>query len=182
MAPFVPPSLLSPDPGKRRPRLPPKQQDHITPNPLCPNILAADRFTGWLTPFGISKLNEASHLFPAQTIIRHRLVMENSVLPSILSNYAASLIHFTKFCDDFHVPEETRMPAPETLLSTFISTHAAGSVGLSTMKTWIEGLCLWHIINDTPWHGSSALSHTIKGAAKMAPLSSHCPKRDPVTI
>src|SRR5882724_661837 len=182
MAPFVPPSLPSPDPGKRRPRLPPKQQDRITPNPLRPNILAADCFTGWLTPFGISKLDEASHLFPAHTIIRRRLVMANSVLPSTLSNYAASLIRFTKFCDDFHVPEEIRMPAPETLLSTFISTRVAGSVGLSTMKTWIEGLRLWHIINDAPWHGSLALNHTIKGAAKMAPLSSRRPKRDPVTI
>src|SRR5882724_223800 len=166
MAPFVPPSLPSPDPGKRRPRLPPKQQDRITPNPLRPNILATDRFTGWFTPFGISKLDEASPLFPAHTIIRRCLVMANSVLPSTLSNYAAGLIRFTKFCDNFHVPKETHMPAPETLLSTFISTRAAGSVGLSTMKTWIEGLRLWHIINDAPWQGSSALSHTIKGATK----------------
>src|SRR5882724_3957979 len=137
---------------------------------------------GWLTPYGISKLDETSRLFPAHTIIRCHLVIANSVLLSTLSNYAASLICFTRFCDDFHVPEEIHMPAPETLLSTFICTGAARSVSLSTMKTWIEGLRLWHIINDAPWHGTLALSHTIKGAAKMVPLSSHRPKRDPVTI
>src|SRR5882724_9967894 len=113
---------------------------------------------GWLTPYGIAKLDEASHLFPAQTIIRCRLIMANSILPSTLNNYVASLIRFTKFFDDFTVPKHVRMSAPESLLSTFISTHAAGSVSKSTMKTWIEGLCLWHIINDATWHSNSALS------------------------
>src|SRR5882724_6117344 len=74
------------------------------------------------------------------------------------------------------------MLAPETLLSTFISTCVAGSVSLSTMKTWIEGLHLWHIINDALWHRNLALIHTIKCTAKMAPQSSCCPKRDPITI
>ena len=54
------------------------------------------------------------------------------------------------------------MPASETLLSMFISNQVASSVSKSTMKTWIEGICLWHIVNDAPWHGSSMLSHTLK--------------------
>src|SRR5882724_10158977 len=108
--------------------------------------------------------------------------MANSVLLSTLSNYLAGLIHFTKFCDDFSVPKDVHMLAPETLLSTFISTCTARSVSLSTMKTWIEGLCLWHIINNALWHRNLALSHTIKGATKMASQSARHPKRDPITI
>jgi len=88
--------------------------------------------------------------------------MANCILPSMLSNYSSGLIHFTKFCDDFQVPEADCMPASETLLSMFISTYATGSVSKGTMGTWVKGLYLWHIINDSPWHGDSILNCTLK--------------------
>jgi len=50
------------------------------------------------------------------------------------------------------------------------------------MRTWLEGLRLWHTINEAPWHGGSALKATLKGAGKFAPPSSHQAKREPVTI
>src|SRR5882724_8574515 len=96
LVPFVLPSLPLPKPSRRQSRLPPKLQDHIILNLLCPHILVANCFTGWLTPYGIARLNEASHLFPTHSIIRCCLIMANSVLPSTLSNYSAGFIHFTK--------------------------------------------------------------------------------------
>ena len=105
---------------------------------------------------------QASQLFLAQTIIRHFLTMANCVLPSMLSNYASSLICFIKFCNNFNMPEPDCMPALETILSMFISMWVAGSVSKGTMKMWIEGLCLWHVINDALWHGNSVLRCTIK--------------------
>src|SRR5882724_3094604 len=74
------------------------------------------------------------------------------------------------------------MPASEFLLSMFITIHSLGLVGNSAMKTWLEGLCLWHMINDTPWHGSHLLCYPLRGTAKVAPQMSHQAKRDPVMI
>jgi len=74
------------------------------------------------------------------------------------------------------------MPASEFLLSMFITIHGSGSIGNSAMKTWLEGLQLWHTINDAPWHGAHLLHCTLKGAAKITPSSSCQPKRDLVTI
>src|SRR5882724_10156667 len=111
---------------------------------------------------GIAKLDEATHLFPVHCIVRCRLLISKCVLPSTLSSYAAGLIRFTKFCDDYNVPEADRMPASEFILSMFITIRGASSVGNGAMKTWLEGIRLWHTINDAPWHGSCLLQCTLK--------------------
>jgi len=104
------------------------------------------------------------------------------VLPNTLKNYASGLTQFTNFCDDFNIKEADRMPASEFLLSTFVMTYGAGSVGKGTVKMWLSGLELWHRINSAPWHGSTELQWAVEGSAKLAPKSSHLAKCDPVTI
>ena len=74
------------------------------------------------------------------------------------------------------------MPASESLLSHFIASCGTGSVCLGSMKTWLEGICLWHHINEAPWQGGAILKRTLKGAAKFAPIDSIQPKREPITI
>src|SRR5882724_1136147 len=115
-------------------------------------------------------------------IIRHRPCMAKCVLPSTLNSYAAGLVHFTKFCDDLDIPEEDQMLASRLLLSHFIASHGAVSVGLGSMKTWLEGICLWHNINEAPWHGGAILKKTLNGAAKVSPIKSIQLKHEPVTI
>ena len=102
-------------------------------------------------------MNAESSQFPPEVIIHRRLVMSRCVLPNTLKNYASGLTQFTKFCDDFHILETDHMPASEVLLSTFITTHRAGSVGKGAVKTWVLGLELWHRINGSPWYGGTEL-------------------------
>ena len=108
--------------------------------------------------------------------------MARCMLPVTLKNYAAGLSRFNKFCDDFNIPESEHMPASECLLSTFITTHGAGSVGKGAIKTWLLGVELWHRINGAPWLGGAELQQAVEGSAKLAPKSSHLSKHDPVTI
>ncbi|KAF8580227.1 hypothetical protein K439DRAFT_1288447, partial [Ramaria rubella] len=89
---------------------------------------------------------------------------------------------FTKFCDDFHIPESLHMPASEPLLCAFISTHGAGTVGEGAIHTWLEGLKLWHCINHAPWHSGPELKCAIEGCATFTPDTSHLPRRDPITF
>ena len=90
--------------------------------------------------------------------------MVRTVTPKTASNYSAGLLRFTHFCDDLHIDEETRMPAPEWLLSTFITSHGVGIVGKGAMVTWLQGLELWHAINNAPWHGARHLKRALQGA------------------
>ena len=108
--------------------------------------------------------------------------MVHCVLPNTLKNYAASLTCFTKFCNDFAIPEVEHMPASEILLSTFITSHGSGSVGKCAIKTWFLGLELWHHINDTLWLRGMVLQHAVEGSARLSPPSSLLVKWEPMTI
>src|SRR5882724_3798357 len=74
------------------------------------------------------------------------------------------------------------MPASESLLCTFVTTHGAGSVGKGTIKSWLLVVELWHHTNHSLWFGRSDLEWAVRGVAKLAPVSSHLSKWDPVTI
>ena len=58
------------------------------------------------------------------------------------------------FCDDLGIVEDLRMPAPEWLLSAFVTICGVGEVGKGTLSAWLLGLQLWHNVNNAPWHGS----------------------------
>jgi len=195
---FILPPLQWPEASQRWPRLLTNLHDQIIPNPLNPTILSPDCFTHWLMPYGIAKLDDMAHSFPVHSIVHHRLLTANFILPSTPSSYSVGLIRLTKFCDNHNVPGEEHMPTLEFILSMFITVCGASSIGNSSMKTWLEGLCLWHMINDhhgmgTAWSIAplkyvllllitSFLLHINQGASKIAPQSSFQAKSDPVTI
>ena len=131
--PFCPIAL----PAKRAPCPFPNRLNAITQSPLRPNVAAPDHFVHWLTPFGINSMNRAAENFPPETITCKRFVLTQCVKPETLSNYSAGLLHFTCFCDDFRIPEATRMPAKESLLCRFITSHGAGHVGKGTLTSWL---------------------------------------------
>jgi len=179
---FIPPPLPRPDERKRRPRMSGKPEDRIHTSILRPHVLAQDRFLSWLTPYGVDRLNTLAQQFPAHLLARRRIIITSSIKPKSLGNYAAGLVRFTKFCDNLGIPEQDRMPASENLLSLFVATRGAGSVGEGAMKNWLQGLELWHTLNGAPWNGRAELKRVLKGSTNFTPDSSFRPKRDPVTI
>jgi len=74
------------------------------------------------------------------------------------------------------------MLASESVLSLFIAAHSAGSISKGAMKSWLEGIRMWHDVNDDLWYGGHILKRVISGAAKFTPPDSIQPKCDPVTI
>jgi len=135
-----------------------------------------------MTPYGLVRLRHLSQFLPPHVISRERVVLVQAVSTSTLRNYGAGLLRFTQFCDDFNIPESLRMPAPKWLLSIFITTRGAGSVGGGSLRTWLLGLELWHIVNSAPWRGACHLKRATKGAHRQAPDDSSRPKCLPVTL
>jgi len=145
-------------------------------------VSAADRCLHWLTPYGLNHLNALAAHVPHALIARQRVVLVKAIKPKTLSNYGAGLLRFIQFCDEFHIPEPLCMPCPEWLLSIFITTRGAGSVAGGTLRTWLLGLQLWHVVNGTPWHSAAQLKRSIQGSSAIAPHSTSRPKRPPVTL
>ena len=179
---FEPPPLPLPLAHTTKPRLSNNPQNHISLNSLRPLVPATQCFTKWIMPYGIACLDQLSHQVPIDIMIHHHLCLANCILPSTLSNFVASLLQFTKFCDDYSIPESECMPTLESFLSHFIATWGVVSVGRSAMKLWLEGLQLWHQINEAPWHGSHMLKRVVSWSSKLTPAESTQPKREPITI
>ncbi|KAJ7241004.1 hypothetical protein B0H12DRAFT_47120 [Mycena haematopus] len=72
--------------------------------------------------------------------------------PETLESYGVDLLRFHQFCDRLGIPESDRMPADCSLLSTFVA-DVAGSCTGKCIRSWLDGLHLWHTYNDAPWHG-----------------------------
>ena len=70
------------------------------------------------------------------------------------------------------------MPSSEALLSIFITMCGAGSVGQGSICQWIDGLKLWHCVNEAPWYGGAELERAIQGTSHFTPPSSFSSKRD----
>jgi len=136
------------------------------------HVLVADCFLTWLTPYGKNRLIELEELFPAHLLACRQLILTKSLSHETLSTYAASLIHFTAFCDSIGISEDSRMPASKDLLSLFISVCGAGSVGKGCMKSCLARLELWHQLNGVKWNGKKMLTQTVKGVTAIAPDSS----------
>ena len=60
----------------------------IRDHPLHPHIIAMDRFTHWMTPYGIDQIKTLLLLFPPSLVAGSHLLLCNSVVPGTLSNYA----------------------------------------------------------------------------------------------
>ena len=135
-----------------------------------------------MTPYSLEKLHWISQFLPPHIIARECVVLIQAVSPKSLGNYSTGLLRFTQFCDQFNIPESLRMPLPEWLLSHFITTRGTGSVGPSSLWTWLLGLKLWHVLNSSPWHGSAHLKHASQGSKKCAQTGSFLLKHAPVTL
>ena len=110
-------------PSRRKPHPCANESNAVSCHPMRPDVAAPDHFTHWLTSFGINFMNHLSNSFPPHIIAHDRIVLTQCIKCDTLSNYSASPLCFTQFCDEFTVPEATHMLASESLLCIFITTH-----------------------------------------------------------
>ncbi|GLB38818.1 hypothetical protein LshimejAT787_0506830 [Lyophyllum shimeji] len=170
-----------PTDGRIRVPRKPRKDAHITPSFHRPHVLASERVLRWTTPHSEQFQASIEAELPNPAILKLFKVMLFSLDENTRSNYGAGLLRFTQYCDTHHIPEHSRMPASELLLSAF-SASAAGSASESALNNWLAGLQYWHVVNGAPWHGSDMLHHVRRGFAKLVPPSSKRAKRPPVTI
>ena len=74
------------------------------------------------------------------------------------------------------------MPSSKHLLIAFVASCGAQKVSSITIKHWLLGLELWHIVNGAPWLSASVLKHIVKASLSLAPKSSFHTRCSPVLI
>ena len=120
-----------------------RKSSKIHPSSYRPYVLARERITSWSTPYSNSCFTELIKTFPKSVIDSWRFVMQSSVTEETLQNYGAGLLRFTQFCNRHNIPEQSRMPASETLLSIFVAVMGAGKRSASSMESWFSGPAFW---------------------------------------
>ncbi|KIK82182.1 hypothetical protein PAXRUDRAFT_154370 [Paxillus rubicundulus Ve08.2h10] len=139
-----------------RPHIPrvPKPSSHIEPSSHCPRILTSDHLLLWTTPAGLKQQKELESKLPDSLVFKLFQVMIWSLDQDTRSNYSASLLWFTQYCDSCNVPEGDCMPTSKSLISAFAALHTA-TASDKTLNNWLAGLHFWHIVNNTNWHGAN---------------------------
>ncbi len=136
---------MQPQPQSRTAPIPQgRQYSRINASTFRPHVLTKHRIISWSTPYSQSVFNDLINSFPETTINSWRFVMQLSVSEGTLQNYGAGLLRFTQFCDIHGIPEASRMPASETLLSIFVVEIGAGKKSASSIDSWLSGF--WYLI------------------------------------
>ncbi|KIK76033.1 hypothetical protein PAXRUDRAFT_171054 [Paxillus rubicundulus Ve08.2h10] len=97
-----------------RPRIPrpPRQDARIKPSPLHPPVLASDHVLLWSTPTGTQFQRDLESQFSHSSVFKLFQVMLRSLDEDTRSNYGASLLRFTQFCDSQKTLKSTACPPP----------------------------------------------------------------------
>jgi hypothetical protein len=115
---------------------------------------------------------------PLQLKIYQGLLLAHA--PDTRETYGAGPLRFTEFCDREGISERARMPADRYLLAAFVA-DAIGSCSGACIRNWLNGLQLWHLFNDAPWHGNDGLVPALRKAAEKGGVKFKRPPRGPVT-
>lgn len=93
--------------------------------------------------------------------------------------YGAGLLMWHCFCDGKGVPERSRAPATQVLLSVFVS-HMASAYSGRTISNYLNGVRAWHILHSVPWAlEKREMDLMLKVAEKLTPSTSRKKKRLP---
>lgn len=157
----------------------PKPGNEYTPSIYRPFVPAQHRIFMWTSPYAIIQKTENQELIPDRALAHMEQVILASVDVRTRVVNASGLLRFTQYCDEFAIPEISRMPASDTLLAAFVSSGAAK---VSSAQHWVDGLRLWHEVHGAPWLGGPLLARALTGVKKLAPASSHRLPRPPVTF
>ena len=163
-------------------RGPAPYQPHLTPTPssLRPHCLAKDQLRRWIP--ASKPLQPASGDGPAEAE-RERVkdMMVHTWEEDTRVAYGAGLLMWHCFCDKKGVPEESRAPAAQPLLSAFVA-HLATAYSGRTIAGYLNGVCAWHIL-----HGlqcaleKKEMDTMLRVADKLTRASSKKKKSQPYT-
>ena len=97
--------------------------------------------------------------------------------------YGNALLTYHVYCDlNGPIPDHEHCPVSRVLLLAFLSSCAGGASG-SALSTYAAGVKAWHLLHGQPWTmPQDKLRLMLQGAAHLAPHSSKCAKRPPVTV
>jgi hypothetical protein len=174
------PTLTIPTPSILAPRKA-KEGSNIANSSLHPNVRAKDRIHAWNTPYSITKRQETLNTYPANIIELAEKAMQGGLADSTKSSYAAGLLRFNQFCNEFNIPEILRMPASEDLITGFIGFHM-GKVSGASIKGWLSGLRAWHDLHGAPWPSESRRIRFAQTGSHIAGAHRKRPIRNPITL
>ncbi len=99
-----------------------------------------------------------------------------------LETYSSGLLVYHVFCDNKHVAEHNRCPAPALLISAFVST-LSGSYAGSTVTGYVSVVRAWHNIHGASWTmKKDELDALLRAAERLQPPSSKTKKQLPYTV
>jgi hypothetical protein len=148
------------------------------PSPLRPHCLAADRLLLWKPSSHVSSRHSAAQDDDINQVFE---VMSNAWAPSTRETYSAGLLVYHVYCDAKGLPEDLRAPTSQHVLTSFI-TSLAGSYAGSTINNYVHGIRAWHILHGLDWRlNPLEMDAVLRGAFRLAPLSSKRKKRVPYT-
>ena len=168
------------------PRPPRAYHPSLTPimSPLRPHCLAKDRLCFWLPSSASLKFHGPACTQDIIVISEERLhrildVIEASWTEKTKETYGTGLLVFHVYCDIHRIPDSSRCPIAQTLLSAFLAS-CAGAYSGSTLSNFTAGIRAWHILHGHAWAiNQDELRALLEGAARLAPPTSKCPKRIP---
>ena len=169
-------TLLSPKKARK-----PLPQNEYATSPLRPHVPADRHLLLWTTPHTELAQSQLDQDLPhsLQKVVLSKLL--KSVTDDTCTQYGAGLLRFTQFCDQNGIPEGRRMPASYVLLAGFIA-NASGSVSGKSIRNWLNGLRLWHILNNAEWNGKHKWISSLKRTADKEGVVFKKPLRNPITV
>ncbi|PPQ74399.1 hypothetical protein CVT24_001069 [Panaeolus cyanescens] len=150
-------------------------------SPFRPPVPAADRLTVWSSPYAQRHRETLSSSLPSTLVDKAYQAVGDAIATSTRVSYAAGLLRFHQFCDDFEISEEDRMPASGPLLASFVA-HCKGSYEGKTISSWLSGVRYWHIINRAPWFGEEEWVNQARTLARKEGTHHRRPTRAPVSL
>ncbi|KAJ7241050.1 hypothetical protein B0H12DRAFT_1326329 [Mycena haematopus] len=153
----------------------------LAPSSFRPHVPADQRIRLWTAPYSV----HVHHALAAQQIplkLQSKIfeMLLGAYTPETLELYGVGLLRFHQFCDRLGIPESDRMPAGHYLLSAFVA-DAMGSCTGKCIRSWLDGVHVWHTYNDAPWHGDEGLLPLLKRSADRAGLPFERAPRGPGT-
>lgn len=158
----------------------PKTGNAIAPSKYRPHVEAVDRLS-WTTPYSIDHRNRIRSELPDELVHAASAAVIGALTKSTRSTYAAGLLRFVQFCDEWGIAESERMPASYALLCAFIGVWKGRRSG-NTIKSWMSGIRAWHVLNHAPWSGDDEWVRMARVTANREGTIFKRPLRAPVSV